>query len=163
MTNKLRSCDWCNKNNDGENPGFVEDTEDGLWYMCFVCEGEAMIIDKKYSMPTLEEKKAYYDSVKASNYQASLRLEGFSVENKEIDLLTSCGYINLNDGIISEDLSKLPLDKEDKGSWVDWIVKQIKEDSVQSYKEWYDRMFLRTNGNLHPDLIKAHNELFGES
>lgn len=32
---------------------------------------------------TLEEKKAYYDSVKASNYQSSLRLEGFSVEKPE--------------------------------------------------------------------------------
>lgn len=112
-------------------------------------------------MPTLEEKKAYYDSVKASNYEASLRLEGFDVEG--IDLLTSCGYINSNDGISSKDLSKLVLSKEDKDSWVNWIVKQIKEDSVQSYKEWYDRMFLRANGNLHPGLIKAHNKLFGEN
>lgn len=32
---------------------------------------------------TLEEKKAYCDSVKASNYQASLRLEGFDVEKPE--------------------------------------------------------------------------------
>lgn len=48
-------------------------------------------------------------------------------------------------------------------SWKSWINTQIKEGSLESYREWYDRMFLRTNGNLHSDLIKAHNELFGEN
>lgn len=112
-------------------------------------------------MPTLEQKKAYYDSVKNSNYQASLRLEGFDVE--EVDLLTTCDYLNSNEGTKSKDLSKLLLDKEDTDSWRNWIIKQIKEDSVQSYREWYDRMFLRSKGNLDADLIKAHNELFGEN
>lgn len=111
--------------------------------------------------PTLEQKKAYCNSVKNSNYQASLRLEGFNVEG--VDLLTTCGYLNSNEGTNSKDLSKLLLDKEETDSWRNWIIKQIKEDSVQSYREWYDRMFLRTNGNLHPDLIKAHNKLFGEN
>lgn len=56
-------------------------------------------------MPTLEEKKAYCNSVKSSNYQASLRLEGFDVE--EIDLLTVCGQFNSKDCISSSELCEL--------------------------------------------------------
>lgn len=51
---------------------------------------------------TLEQKKAYYDSVKASNYQASLRLDGF-----DVDLLTVCGQFNKDDCISSDELCKL--------------------------------------------------------
>lgn len=56
-------------------------------------------------MPTLEEKKAYYNSVKNSNYQESLRLEGFDVE--EIHLLTVCGQFNKDDYISSDKLCEL--------------------------------------------------------
>lgn len=56
-------------------------------------------------MSTLEEKKAYYDSVKNSNYQASLRLEGFDVE--EVDLLAVCGQFNKYDCISSDKLCEL--------------------------------------------------------
>lgn len=63
-------------------------------------------------MPTLEQKKAYYDSVKASNYQASLRLEGFDVE--EIDLLSVCGQFDTKDCISSDELCKL-LNLKEKG------------------------------------------------
>jgi len=52
---------------------------------------------------------------------------------------------------------------EEIDHWKTWIITEIKEGGVQSYKEWYDRMLLRTNGNLHPDFIKAHNKLFGEN
>lgn len=62
---------------------------------------------------TLEQKKAYYDSVKASNYQASLRLEGFDAE--EIDLLTVCGQFNKEDCISSSELCELLNLKEKDG------------------------------------------------
>jgi len=65
---------------------------------------------------TLEQKKAHYDSVKASNYQASLRLEGFDVG--EIDLLTVCGQFNSKDCISSSELCEL-LNLKEKEKKVD--------------------------------------------
>jgi len=44
--------------------------------------------------------------------------------------------------------------------WDKWITLQIKQDSVDNYKVWYENMLKR--GAACDELIEAHNKLFGE-
>ena len=78
---------------------------------------------------------------------------------KEIDILTTCGIFNSEEGISTEDLSRL-VKKKGETNWTDWIVSQIKQDSVELYKEWYDRMLQR--GAICDELMEANDKLFGE-
>lgn len=75
---------------------------------------------------------------------------------KEIDLLTTCGTFNPDDCISHEDFRHL-FNKSD--SWEQWMLSQIEQEGVEKYKAWYARMSDRCD--LHPDLVEAHNKLFG--
>jgi hypothetical protein len=80
------------------------------------------------------------------------------IEVEDFDLLlTGLGTFDTNDCISHEDMRHL-FNKAD--SWEEWITSQVEQEGIEKYKAWYARMNSRCD--LHPELIEAHNELFGE-
>ena len=79
--------------------------------------------------------------------------DGFDDTN--IDLLFTCGTFDTNDCVSAEDICKL-LDKTD--NWEEWIASQIKQEGIEKYLEWYEKMSERHA--VCEELIEAHNKLF---